>query len=189
MFKSRNEWFTHELQFHRREFTCYLCQKVFSQKGSLSNHLTSGHQLELAGSELEALILQSEEPVDRISASACLICNEWKSTLEHPKHDAKRLFLNDGKEVEPYGTINAFRRHLGRHMEQLALFALPKGDGQDEMEDDSADSEDSDEAVPVATVLCQESGCEYMNEPGRLYCLDRRSKVLCPIHFTYHFHR
>jgi hypothetical protein len=40
------------------------------------------------------------------------------------KENKKMVFLNDGKDVKPYGTLSLFRRHLRRHMEQLALFAL-----------------------------------------------------------------
>lgn len=181
MFKSRNEWFTHELQCHRREWTCHICQKVCPRQDLLSNHLTSDHHMRLAGSDLKALILQSEEPVDRISASACLICNEWKTTLEDPKQDAKRLFLNNGKTAEPHGTINAFRRHLGRHMEQLALFALPKGDNLDEIEDDSADSDESDEEVHAIGMRCQKVGCEEGSLPGFSYCWQRR--MFYPYHW------
>lgn len=173
MFKSRNEWFTHELQCHRREWTCHICQKVCSQKELLSNHLTSDHHIGLAGSDLEAIVLQSEEPVDRISASACLICNEWRTTLEDPKQNAKRLFLNEGRMVEPYGTLNAFRRHLGRHMEQLALFALPRTDNPDEMEDDSANSDASDEEVVAGARYCLELGCEERSLPGFTCCSKR----------------
>ena len=179
MFNSRSAWFTHELQHHRREYTCHKCSKVFSEKASFSSHLTSEHNISLAGSDLEALILQSEEPVDRISASACLICNEWKTTLEDPSQDAKRLFLNDGKKVEPYGTLNAFRRHLGRHMEQLALFALPKGESPDEMEDDSAESEDSETDTPARITSCHQEGCNDMSLPGTVLCSRRKSKTPC----------
>ena len=97
------------------------------------------------------MVLQSEEPVDKIPASACLFCDDWEKNLNDPKQDFRRLFLNDGKEVEPYGTIVQFRRHLGRHMEQLALFALPMTE-RDEMEVDSADSDSADEPQKDAAV-------------------------------------
>lgn len=126
MFKSRNDWFAHELQHHRREYTCQMCQKVYNKKSSFSSHLTTAHQIGLEGIELEALVLQNKEPIDKVAASACLLCVDWRSSLEDRKRDAKRLLLNNGQHVEPYGTLNQFRRHLGRHMEQLALFALPR---------------------------------------------------------------
>lgn len=132
---------------------------------------------------LEALILQSEEPVDKISASACLICDEWRATLENPNQDAKRSFLNSGQKVEPYGTLTQFRRHLGRHMEQLALFALPKAEG-DEMEDDSAGNEVSsdeeadedveDDLTTATAAICTRNDCSAMTVQGALFCEYRK---------------
>jgi len=132
------------VQIHRREWTCPRCELgPFDNTESFQNHLIKIHSSP-SGSQLEALVLQSEEPVDKISPTACKLCDDWETNLLDSKHDLRRLFLNDGHTVEPYGTLNQFRRHLGRHMEQLALFALPKSDG-DEMEDDSADSDDDGE--------------------------------------------
>jgi len=136
--------FAHEVQIHRREWTCPRCELgPFDNIESFQNHLIKIHSSP-SGSQLEALVLQSEEPVDKISSTACKLCDDWETNLLDSKHNSRRLFLNDGHIVEPYGTLHQFRRHLGRHMEQLALFALPKSDG-DEMEDDSADSDDDGE--------------------------------------------
>jgi hypothetical protein len=48
--------------------------------------------------------------------------------LTNPKQNERRAFINDDRTPELYGTLAQFRRHLGRHMEQLALFALPKNE-------------------------------------------------------------
>jgi hypothetical protein len=120
-----------------------------NSKSTFVAHLKSSHRITLSGSQLEALVLKSEEPVDKISASACMLCDEWETNLLHPKQDAKRAFLNDGAKVEPCGTLVQFRRHLGRHMEQLALFALPMAEG-DGMEDNSLGEESDVVSVAVA---------------------------------------
>ncbi|KAK0102755.1 hypothetical protein ONS95_006352 [Cadophora gregata] len=135
MFRSRNEWFSHELQVHRREWTCATCSELFTTKGDFKTHLLS-HRPSLIGSELEAVILLAEEPMDRFSASACSFCDEWKDQISNTDRNERLAYLNSGKAVAPYGTKNQFRRHLGRHMEQLALFALPR-DHSNELEDDS----------------------------------------------------
>jgi len=100
--------------------------------------------------QLGALVLQSEEAVDTIPADACPFCDEWEETIIDPKHDARRAFLNDGQDVKPYGTLKQFRRHLGRHMEQLALFALPMAENED-LEDESASGHNED-SVDSASV-------------------------------------
>ena len=142
MFRSRNEWFAHELQNHRREWTCQFCQHApFVSKAAFSKHLASQHYGIVDSSQIEALVLQSEEPVDKVLPSACHLCDEWETSLLDSNQDSKRSFLNAGKKTEPYGTLKQFRRHLGRHMEQLALFSLPLNEDE-EMEDESAESED-----------------------------------------------
>ena len=76
------------------------------------------------------------------------LCDEWEENILDPKRDSKRAFLNEGQNVKPYGTLEQFRGHLGRHMEQLALFALPMAES-DELEDDGAggDKDDSDDSA------------------------------------------
>ncbi|PQE04840.1 ankyrin repeat protein [Rutstroemia sp. NJR-2017a BBW] len=149
MFRSRNEWFSHELQNHRREWACQQCQHApFSSSSEYEGHLRANHHIELQGSQLKALLLQSEEPVDKVAAAACRLCNDWETNIEDPKHDSNRSFLHGGQSTQPYGTRNQFRRHLGRHMEQLALFALPMA--EDTMEDDSLSEEDDVEQAVIS---------------------------------------
>lgn len=146
MFQTRHEWFGHEIQNHRRQWACEHCeQSPCTTKGEFIKHVSSKHRIHYPAdsSQLDALILQSEEPMDRFNGSACGLCEEWEENMQGPEQDSKRLFLNDGRTVEPYGTLKQFRRHLGRHMEQLALFALPKSDG-DEIEDESSGEDEDD---------------------------------------------
>jgi hypothetical protein len=124
---------------------CVSCLDSFIDKDKFSSHLQSTHSSLVVGSQLEALILQSKEPVDKIPASGCLLCDEWESKLLDLKQYSKRLFLNKGEFVEPCGTLGQFRRHLGRDMEQLALFALLMAE-EDEMEDDSLKEGDDDDS-------------------------------------------
>jgi hypothetical protein len=150
MFRSRNEWFVHELQNHRRHWICVLCATYFNNRTLFSDHLEIKHQVSTSDPQFGALILQSEEAVDTIPADACPFCDEWEETLMDPKHDARRAFLNDGQDVKPYGTLKQFRRHLGRHMEQLALFALPMAENEDP-EDDSASGHHEDSVNSAST--------------------------------------
>ncbi|TVY80276.1 NAP1-binding protein [Lachnellula suecica] len=138
------KWAFEDVPF-QREWVCQYCQhSAFNSAAEYTNHMESTHPSILKESQLEALLLQSEEPVDKISSTACPLCDEWEANLNHSKQNAKRLLLNGGKVVEPYGTTKQFRRHLGRHMEQLALFALPIN-GEEKLEDDSSDEDDQSE--------------------------------------------
>lgn len=62
--------------------------------------------------------------------------------------------------MELYGTLKQFRRHLGRHMEQLALFALPIKEG-DDLEDDSADEVDGNESESFDDGRAEGHFCDY----------------------------
>jgi hypothetical protein len=43
------------------------------------------HELSIVGSQLDAIVLKSEEPVDKIPASACMLCDEWEANIFDPK--------------------------------------------------------------------------------------------------------
>ncbi|KFZ13509.1 hypothetical protein V502_06562 [Pseudogymnoascus sp. VKM F-4520 (FW-2644)] len=142
MFRSRHEWFTHELQNHRREWA--------SHRNCARNHLSS--------SPLKALIMLSEEPIDKFSSAACPLCNDWETDMVRKQAILESVFpLRNRLENKDdlHSKPRLFRRHLGRHMEQLALFALPPNhfddledestDGErEEVEDDSSDKEEDD---------------------------------------------
>lgn len=139
MFPSRNAWFAHEIQNHRREWLCQFCQHpAFVSASSFSTHTKALHGNILASSSLKALILQSEEPVDKIPSTACPLCDEWEASVHRTHEQLVSARKPDAEsDGEAYGNLKVFRRHLGRHMEQLALFALPSNDTE-QLEDESA---------------------------------------------------
>jgi hypothetical protein len=147
MFRSRNEWFAHELQNHRREWICQYCNHTpFLTSTSFSAHILSSHPAVLTSTQIEAVILQSEEAVENVSAFECPLCDEWQEAMMNRKQikEERARTISDGETIEPYGTKKQFRRHLGRHMEQLALFAVPKNDG--ELDDDSSQEDEKDDS-------------------------------------------
>ena len=79
--------------------------------------------------QLPALLKASRQTVDRLDASACPLC-DWEPALRAQNH---HIASEDIVVV----TLDQFRRHLGSHMEQLALFALPRSQNDG---DDYADS-------------------------------------------------
>jgi hypothetical protein len=173
MFRSRNQWFAHELQCHRREWVCQFCQHdAFPTAEMFTKHIISTHPAALAHSKIEAMILQSEEPLTRIPPDACPLCNEWEAVLRDLKQDSKRLLLNDGNIVEPYGTIKQFRRHLGRHLEQLALFALPleESDGLDDQGPGEQEEDDTDLGDEEDSLKCEPEDIELFL-PSEEQCL------------------
>ena len=78
-------------------------------------------------SQLSALIARSGRPLEHIPASACPLC-DYEAILKN------RLDIcSDQDPVTVKATT--FRKHLGRHLEQLALFVLLKQEVKEQAED------------------------------------------------------
>ena len=140
VFADRHTWFDHELECHRLEWCCRFCSRPsFVSETELSTHMRHRHAQFSSPTQLPALIKASRQSVDRIPAKACPLCH-WDATLRDlNKHAPADEIL--------VVTLEQFRKHLGGHMEQLALFALPR---KYKDEEENANSHDSHEAAAVA---------------------------------------
>lgn len=114
LFQSRHEWFDHELENHRREWFCNACQDPFKTRKLLIGHLTQAHPEVGAEIPVEVLADRCERVVDHVEP--CPLC---------------------GGEYLP----RQLQTHMGRHMQQLALFVLPNmcDVGESDGEEDSDD--------------------------------------------------
>ncbi|KAF7538248.1 hypothetical protein G7054_g3084 [Neopestalotiopsis clavispora] len=127
----QREWFDHELEHHRRQWTCSLCEAgPFDESHSFRVHLTRKHpEFQFSEEAMEALTVTSQHPVGNISAKECPFCDDWHLHLCESRSRTKRGKSDSGKlpaddVVVP--VIN-FRRHVAIHLEQLALFSIPRG--------------------------------------------------------------
>ncbi|KAF7955078.1 uncharacterized protein EAE97_000337 [Botrytis byssoidea] len=112
MFGTLDRWFSHELCNHRRDWVCKMCQHTpFSSSPAYEDHLRSEHQINEKRSQLRAFVLQGEEPVNDVSATACPFCDNWEKDIAEATKDK-------------YIRLTAFKKHLGKHMEQLTLLSL-----------------------------------------------------------------
>ena len=113
MFEGRVEWFRHETQIHRREWCCNVIgHSAFQDKERFREHIEEHHQELTSSRQLSSVFDFFERAMESTLASCSLCFAEGSSNLS-----AKRL-----------------EKHLARHMEALALFALPRdnnaGDGK-----------------------------------------------------------
>ena len=113
MFEGRAEWFRHETQIHRREWCCNVIgHSAFQDKERFREHIEEHHQELTSSRQLSSVFDFFERAMESTLASCSLCFAEGSSNLS-----AKRL-----------------EKHLARHMEALALFALPRdnnaGDGK-----------------------------------------------------------
>jgi hypothetical protein len=120
MFESRNMWFTHELQDHRLWFECLDgCNRPFACAQSFRQHLLDVHLHMANENRVQDVMRSCERPAKMESKADCPLCGISLQSLVQ------------------------LRRHVGKHHEELALFALPSSvrDDQDEADDGNNNSD------------------------------------------------
>ncbi|KAI5808296.1 hypothetical protein BZA77DRAFT_297552 [Pyronema omphalodes] len=120
LYSSRHEWFHHECEFHRLEWPCEHCQEVSSSSQSFKDHITKTHRHLLRTESMAVLVDRSERVVE--SKQPCPLCPETF-------------------------TPKLLQRHLGQHMQQIALFILPGSLQEDEEDGDDDVEERNDEDI------------------------------------------
>jgi hypothetical protein len=94
-------------------------------------HLTSRHPQAFTEGQLPALFEMSQKQLLKLSSSDCPFCDDWEERLRAVNSHIPR---SESLVVTP----SQFQ-HVGAHMEQLALFAIPRGYSE-EGEADSANA-------------------------------------------------
>jgi hypothetical protein len=120
MFESRSMWFTHELQDHRLWFECLDgCNRPFACAQSFRQHLLDVHLHMASEHRVRDVMRSCERPAKTESKADCPLCGISLQSLVQ------------------------LRRHVGKHHEELALFALPSSvrDDQDEADDGNNNSD------------------------------------------------
>jgi len=109
LYATRSDWLYHEMQIHRRQWTCRQCNEPYESIDDMVSHLEQVHAGSWTKHQLPVLLEMSEGPLDETKQRTCPIC----------------LYED---------FLNRVLEHMARHMEEIALFALPKetpadGDG------------------------------------------------------------
>ena len=113
MYEGRRQWFNHELQQHRRSWSCNgHCDLKFASGDALILHIRKSSPGQYSDVQLLTLVEMWARPMELHAESLCPLCGQGAT-----------------------GAIET-QRHLGRHLEEIALFTLPN---------DSAESEDDDD--------------------------------------------
>lgn len=98
LYGSQREWFNHEVQLHRREWYCDACSESFFCKTLFHEHIKVRHFELVAKGYVEAVLSRCERAI--VTDVLCPLCG-IKSTLQ------------------------TLEKHLGLHLQEVALFALP----------------------------------------------------------------
>jgi hypothetical protein len=153
----RHEWIEHVRQNHWKAYKCTTCQSSFSSFADCKSHLETVHPSQRSEAELDALVKLSEQSLDIGQGVPCPLCHE---------------ILNSAQQ---------YQRHVGRHQEQLSLFALPSFEPESEAEEETDDDQDSDGSIlddrppdnafppPNEKFKCNFAGCgkEFSREADR----------------------
>ncbi|CZS79225.1 unnamed protein product [Fusarium graminearum] len=113
-FDRRHNWQLHVSKYHWRSWSCpFKCHQPFYSAVDLSSHIKDRHLPTGDEEEIRSVTALGERPAPDDTCSHCLLC---------------------GRSIIG---LNKYVKHLGKHLEQLALFALPSietGDLEREMQ-------------------------------------------------------
>ena len=136
MFADRESWLRHEIETHRVEWFCSFCShSVCNSRADLESHMQSKHGDRFRNNQLSALLDASKRASDGIPIDSCPFCFKYGE-----KQKSMNAHLNTDKFFIDVKDFRHFYCHVGKHMEQLALFALPKIDGLQEEDFESEEA-------------------------------------------------
>ncbi|RYP05472.1 hypothetical protein DL765_009836 [Monosporascus sp. GIB2] len=116
-YKSQRAWFEHELLLHRNVWLCPECSYQFDTADLLESHINNDHRNQVPDKQISAIVEASRRPVQHINPKDCAFCGKDWATVEGPITDPAATVAVD---------TDQFRRHLGQHLQQIALFSLPR---------------------------------------------------------------
>ncbi|KLO85690.1 Uncharacterized protein LW93_14305 [Fusarium fujikuroi] len=169
-FQRRHQWAGHVKKHHWKIWTCKLgCNETFVSLQGMKGHLAQKHSETAELTHLVSLLAMCERPKSEYEPADCPLCGERQSSFKQ------------------------YQRHVGRHQEDLALFALPhlpveEDDKNEASDSDSegkqeAESEEQDElqkASSYVTRISNESGDKVTDVPERSIRY-AREEVFAPV--------
>lgn len=102
--------------YHRRFWTCPACDtSKFASADHLNHHLARRHADRFPDEQIRELVADSNsQALSVIPADSCPLCD--------------KVWYNVDSTEDTHGTLAAplevFRKHLGMHLEKVALFAI-----------------------------------------------------------------
>ncbi|KAL8708515.1 MAG: hypothetical protein Q9225_007585 [Loekoesia sp. 1 TL-2023] len=122
LYERRGEWMRHEVQCHRREWSCNATgHEIYKTRTELKAHMNDQHCGSYSADQLDSIIDILERPATS-SRSSCPLC-----------HDERYQELD----------LDRLERHLGHHLQVLATFALPSVGSESRASDDSIAAQDA----------------------------------------------
>jgi hypothetical protein len=159
MFDSLSTWRGHEME-HRRKWSCPLCSTPCKEEVATEAHLMQSHSDMVGPHNLESLLRTSSHPSEFLLASECPFC-DWNAVLRR---------RNPGPEgTELSVPSNRFLKHLGKHLEELALFVVPQPEQDDESSDqlgsNAVHAAEADDGTTMSALSSFGSKVSLIDEP------------------------
>ncbi|KAF5585568.1 zinc finger transcription factor ace1 [Fusarium pseudocircinatum] len=141
-FQRRHQWAGHVKRYHWKTWTCKLgCNEIFDTSQDMKRHLAQKHAETTELTSLVSLLTVCEKTRLEDEPADCPLCGERQSSFRK------------------------YRRHVGRHQEDLALFALPHLPGEEDDRSEESDSE-FEGKVEVESEVQDESEYCFPNMSG-----------------------
>lgn len=128
-FPSKHEWMEHDFHIHRITtiWRCKSCLESFSDDLGLQTHILSSHQRDFSTSQVKDLVAASAESAPRpIQTECCPFC-----------------------DVDPLLSLRTFASHVGKHLQQISLAAIPLPDNGSDSESLKTDDSDGSNSFEV----------------------------------------
>lgn len=116
MFGSFDAWRSHEMD-HRREWFCPMCNLLHHDKSKARMHVMRHHSELVEHHEIDLLLQTSSRLSENLPADDCPFC-DWGMTL--------RKRNRTPTEHDLTVPSRRFMKHLGRHLEEIAIFVIPE---------------------------------------------------------------
>ena len=117
-FESRHKWWAHEMEVHRKKWICAMCGIEQPNIVATKVHLQTKHSDQVSLDQVDDIAQRFGQPLAHTPATDCPL-------YDYPAVLRRRGYSDEDMELL---STDKFGRHLGRHLEQLALFVLPNTD-------------------------------------------------------------
>ncbi|KAM0493016.1 hypothetical protein ACHAP8_009545 [Fusarium lateritium] len=149
-FDRLHSWQLHVSKYHWRSWSCpFKCQQSLSSAAELSSHIKDHHLPTGTEEEIRLVTTLGEKPASEDTSSTCILCG-------HPVVGLKK-----------------YVKHVGRHLEQLALFALPNLEIENPKREAETREQNSVKPGTGAKYVCKICGKDFL----RMFNLKRHCQV------------
>jgi uncharacterized C2H2 Zn-finger protein len=130
-YQTQQAWFDHELLVHRSIWACPKCSASFESSKSLEQHIIGHHGHDVTANQIAAVTEMARRRPESILPSECPFCDSsWASAEPDAMPTGEAVVVVD---------VDQFRKHLGHHLQQIALFSLPRLNQEQEMGSNAAE--------------------------------------------------